>query len=64
MDNEPVVNIHMLSDADLLRYVADGMRPTPTEHSLISAKLYTIAERLTPTVYRSPLRLLQGGSGE
>lgn len=46
LDPDSAVNVHRLDDATLVRWVADGMRPTPIEHSIVSARMYSIAQRL------------------
>ncbi len=45
-DPDLEVNVHELSDADLVRFAADCMRPTPDEHSVVSSRLYGIASKV------------------
>lgn len=58
LDPDSAVNVHRLDDATLVRWVADGMRPTPIEHSIVSARMYGIAQRLADEnkFARSPRR--------
>jgi hypothetical protein len=62
------VNVDNLDDADLLRFVADTCRPTPAEHSVVSARMYDMATRINlqntaerRAVKRAKLTLIDGG---
>lgn len=43
-----------MSDSELLLFVADGLRPSLMEHSLLTARLYGIAKRLQNKTDQSP----------